>query len=75
MMRDSEGAGVEVGREGWGGLIIVFFIQSEPYIGITLERNERGRDETRHGRSEGKKGGTKRSGGRRERGGREQPSE
>ena len=26
-----------------------------------LERNERGRDDTRHGRSEGKKGGTKRA--------------
>ena len=26
-----------------------------------LEGNERGRDETRHGRSEGKKGGTKRA--------------
>ena len=38
----------------------MFFITSEPYIGITLERNERGRDETRHGRSKGKKGGTKR---------------
>ena len=39
----------------------MFFITSEPYIGITLERNERGRDETRHGRSKGKKGGTKRA--------------
>ena len=44
-----------------GGLIIVFFIQSEPYIGITpgTERARKGRNE--HGRSEGKKVGTKRA--------------
>ena len=42
--------GARGGREGGkveGGLIIVFFIQSEPYIGITpgTERARKGRNE------------------------------
>ena len=49
MRQRGSGSGGREGRlrEGQSGLIIVFFIQSEPYIGITpgTERARKGRNE------------------------------